>query len=102
MVNSKTYLNVPYAEKDAAKALGGKWDPAKKKWYVLPNMDIKPFAKWQPALDAIEPSSTTSKVGSRGTPTTTKSDIKNSLSGVATHAKDKNFVAYSGDEPPWN
>lgn len=29
----RNYLNVPYAEKDRAKAAGAKWDPDKKKWY---------------------------------------------------------------------
>lgn len=29
-----TYLNVPFAEKDYAKARGARWDPAKRKWYV--------------------------------------------------------------------
>lgn len=36
----RTYLSVPYAQKDACKALGGKWDPTIKRWYsptyVLP------------------------------------------------------------------
>lgn len=32
--SSATYLNVPYAEKDGAKALGAKWDKFKKKWYL--------------------------------------------------------------------
>lgn len=32
--SSVTYLNVPYAEKDGAKALGAKWDKFKKKWYL--------------------------------------------------------------------
>jgi len=99
MINSKTYLNVPYAEKDAAKALGGKWDPAKKKWYVPANIDIKPFVKWQPVLDALEAAPTTSKAG---TSATTRPNVKKSLSGIVTHAKDKNFVAYSGDKPPWD
>ena len=30
----KTYLNVPYAQKDYAKAHGAKWDREMKKWYV--------------------------------------------------------------------
>lgn len=30
----KTYLDVPYAEKDFAKRYGAKWDSAAKKWYV--------------------------------------------------------------------
>lgn len=32
--SNATYLNVPYAEKDGAKALGAKWDKFKKKWYL--------------------------------------------------------------------
>ena len=44
MTFSKIYLNVPYAEKDAAKALGAKWDAAKKKWYVLGDKDIRVLA----------------------------------------------------------
>jgi len=37
----KIYLAVAYAQKDAAKKLGAKWDAKRKKWYVLesdPNM----------------------------------------------------------------
>ena len=30
-------LNVPYDQKDKAKALGAKWDPASKKWWVKTN-----------------------------------------------------------------
>ena len=29
----RAYLDVPYADKDAAKALGARWDPAAKRWY---------------------------------------------------------------------
>ena len=32
--SKKIYLNVPYAEKDKAKADGARWDPGAKKWYV--------------------------------------------------------------------
>jgi hypothetical protein len=38
--NKKTIrvdLRVPYSEKDEAKALGARWDPSIKKWYVLSN-----------------------------------------------------------------
>ncbi|RYH15200.1 hypothetical protein EON65_32145 [archaeon] len=41
------YLQVPYEDKDAVKALGAKFDANVKKWYVPPNADIKPFYKWQ-------------------------------------------------------
>lgn len=40
-------LNVPYNEKDEAKALGAKWDKEKKQWYI-PQVDCTPFAKWLP------------------------------------------------------
>ena len=34
-----TYLKVPYADKDKAKALGARWDKNAKKWYA-PNADV--------------------------------------------------------------
>jgi hypothetical protein len=30
---ARVYLDVPYAEKDAAKTLGARWDQAAKRWY---------------------------------------------------------------------
>lgn len=40
------FLNVPYAEKDEAKALGARWNPTKRRWYVLDGVDKAAFAKW--------------------------------------------------------
>ncbi len=93
MVNSKVYLNVPYAEKDAAKALGAKWDPAKKKWFAPANTNISCFSKWQ-----TNPATLASKVKN------TKSDrsANSSFNGTITYPKDKNFVAYNGELPPWD
>lgn len=31
--SGRAYLDVPYAEKDAAKALGARWDPTARRWY---------------------------------------------------------------------
>ena len=90
MANSKTYLTVPYAEKDAAKALGAKWDATKKKWYAPANTELSSFSKWQ--IDS------TVKVNS----TKTASPAKISSGGVTTHPTDKNFVAYSGELAPWD
>lgn len=42
--DSKTYLEVPYAEKDEVKSLGAKWDIQVKKWYVIGDTSI--FYKW--------------------------------------------------------
>lgn len=31
----RLYLNVPYSEKDEAKALGAKWNAKAKKWFII-------------------------------------------------------------------
>ena len=95
LLNSKTYLNVPYAQKDAAKALGAKWDASKKKWYAPSSLDITLFDKWNTETTTSASLSTTSKAKSRSS--TNKSPL-----GTFTHAQDINFVAYSGDRPPWD
>ncbi|OPZ78613.1 MAG: DNA primase TraC [Alphaproteobacteria bacterium ADurb.Bin438] len=45
-MSEKKYLNVPYEEKDEAKALGAKWDVNAKKWYCPEDIDINIFEKW--------------------------------------------------------
>ncbi len=44
----KTYLNVPYSEKDYAKTRGARWDAIKKSWYIENIEDITPFMQWMP------------------------------------------------------
>ena len=39
-------LNVPYEEKDEAKALGARWNADIKKWYVFSGKDYHKFDKW--------------------------------------------------------
>ncbi len=90
MVNSKNYLNVPYAEKDAAKALGAKWDAVKKKWYVPIGTDVISFLKWN--TDAVITKKKTKSENSKN----------NLFSGITTYPKDKGFIAYSGELPPWD
>ena len=103
MADSKTYLNVPFAQKDAAKALGARWDAANKKWYVPADKDITLFAQWQPQSGTLEsPSTTTSKPRSHASSTKAGSSSNSAAPGVITHAADKHFVAYNGDEPPWD
>ena len=46
-------LNVPYKEKDEAKALGAKWNPNIKKWYVQNRQDYVKFYKWIMAQGSI-------------------------------------------------
>ena len=47
-------LVTPFAEKDAAKALGARWDAAQKCWYIVDVDDLTPFMRWIPNLDAAQ------------------------------------------------
>ena len=57
-------LVTPFAEKDAAKALGAKWDATKKIWYVVDAIDLTPFLRWIP-----DSSVTTKEAEARSFPT---------------------------------
>ncbi len=43
---ARTYLFVPFKEKDEARALGALFDPQKKAWYILDDLDSAPFKRW--------------------------------------------------------
>lgn len=55
---TRIYLNVPFADKDAVKSLGARWDGDKKQWYFLSDKDKSLFAKW---VDGSSSTSTTKK-----------------------------------------
>jgi hypothetical protein len=103
MTNSKIYLNVPYAQKDAVKALGARWDAINKKWYVSSDLDMTPFKQWQSETIA-DPASLTLKAKSSSLKTAkpNSSTANQDKPGVITYPADKDFIAYSGDQPPWN
>ena len=46
-----TVLNVPYQEKEQAKALGARWSTAQKAWYVPKGVSVEAFAQWIPELN---------------------------------------------------
>ena len=48
------YLQVPYAEKDAAKRLGARWDPGAERWYIPADRDPEPFARWRAPARATD------------------------------------------------
>ncbi len=50
----RTYLAVPYREKDDAKALGAKWDSTGKAWFVPAGVALEPFAAWLPAKGEVQ------------------------------------------------
>lgn len=45
--SGKVFLNVPFKEKNAAKALGAKWDRTEQAWYVPAGLDAAPFEAWK-------------------------------------------------------
>lgn len=47
-----TYLDVPFKDKDQAKALGARWDAAARKWYAPDGKDVALFKTWLPAARA--------------------------------------------------
>jgi len=48
-VQAAAWLLSSYDEREAVKALGGRWDPDSKKWYVPAGCDTTPFLKWLPS-----------------------------------------------------
>lgn len=59
----KILLKVPFAEKDQAKALGARWDPNLKSWYILPAQDKGAFSRWLPVDPELLPYNITSEGG---------------------------------------
>ena len=53
---TNTYLTVDFKEKDAAKALGARWDSGQRQWYVPEGQELAPFVRWLP--DSISNSTT--------------------------------------------
>lgn len=103
MTHSKIYLNVPFAQKDTAKALGARWDATLKKWYAPADKNIALFAQWHTAPDSVKTiTAATSKPKSSSAPTAKSDLFSKNVTGVMTYAADKNFVAYNGEEPPWH
>ncbi len=39
-------IEVPFAEKDQAKALGARWNPELKKWFIPDGVEKEKFSKW--------------------------------------------------------
>ncbi len=46
LAEDKTFLAVPFDEKNAAKKLGAKWDKDNKSWYVEKGADLNQFKDW--------------------------------------------------------
>lgn len=46
---ARTFIAVPFEERDQAKALGARWDRQAKSWYVPAGREADAFAKWHTA-----------------------------------------------------
>lgn len=52
MTNRKTYIYVPYDERDEAKAAGAKWDNKLSMWYIPEDLPLERFTQWhRPLID---------------------------------------------------
>ena len=49
----RSYLAVPYAENDAVRRLGAKWDGQTKAWYVPRGVDLDAFTAWLPSRGSV-------------------------------------------------
>lgn len=47
----KTYIKIPFSEKDEAKRLGARWDGDAKSWYIPDGVNKKPFQRWMPGAE---------------------------------------------------
>ena len=55
IADDKILINVPFKEKEEAKALGAKWDRQEQSWYIPANVDPPPFSKWmQGEVSSVE------------------------------------------------
>jgi Domain of unknown function (DUF5710) len=51
----RLWLDVPYAEKDAAKSAGARWDPDQRRWYA-PRVALLPeLARWESRIPELLP-----------------------------------------------
>ena len=51
--SGKTIINVPFREKNAAKALGAAWDRGLQSWYIPAGVDPAPFDQWKQKSNSI-------------------------------------------------
>ena len=96
-MTTRLYLTVPFAQKDEAKALGARWDPARKRWYVPEGIDKSLFQRWHAADTDVPNTPFESQTGQR--PPSPKR--KQASAGVVIPSSDPDFVPYSGEIPPW-
>ncbi len=99
--NERIYLNVPFSEKEEAKAIGAKWDNEKKSWYVLADVSEEAFVKWIEELEKVVPEETEFQCEECGS-MLLKRPTKNGTSWFSCSAYPKCEIKYwaTSDEKP--
>jgi len=88
----RTYLKVPFPQKDAAKSLGARWDAAMSSWYIPEGVDTSAFSAWLsgtllPTMPTVKSSSVVAAAVSAGSALAvakTGVPLSRLLAGVAT------------------
>lgn len=95
-MSEKHYLNAGYKDREMVKALGARWDPDRKRWYVPAGLDLTPFAAWLPAalLRSDEEPSTQPPTAAPG-PLAPTGALDLSNRAIARHAAMSSEVALS-------
>jgi len=52
--DARTFLAVPYQQKDAAKQAGARWDTAERAWFIPPGVAPDAFAQWMPEKGSVQ------------------------------------------------
>ena len=81
------------------KALGAKWDPVKRQWYVPSGVDTTPFAKWLPGGASASAPSAASPVATGAGPTngsTSTSDVPSNVTYLNSTFDEKDTVKALG------
>lgn len=55
LAQTKTFISVPYAEKEQAKSLGAEWDKEARSWFVPEGVDLLLFKPWRERPQEIVP-----------------------------------------------
>ena len=91
-------LVTPFAEKDAVKALGARWDASKKHWYIVDVADLTPFMRWIPNMEMATENAVAASQQQGARPTSVPSQKPK----VPTPSKSVNAVPHCGCSVlPW-
>ena len=55
VAKEKTFLMVPFKEKNEAKQFGAKWDAKEKSWFAPEGSDLEKFSRWIPEKNKMQP-----------------------------------------------